>query len=88
MKSSLVRVMISLTIISVALQIVISLIYSNQIIYINNIFSQQRKNIDNLNRTTESLQKQLSQLESIETLNNSSPSGSLSPINKSINLNE
>ena len=70
------------------IQIIVSLVYSNQIIIINQTFNQQRRQTDELNRQLEKLQNNLSDLQSITLLNQASPSASLSPVTKYLKINE
>ncbi len=86
MKRSVLSSLVLVTIITIIIQIVISLYYSNQILTINSQFSQLRKQSLEINRQVEKLQSQLSDLQSIHHLLLATPSATLVPITKSINL--
>ena len=77
-----------IAIIVIIIQIVISLIYSNQIITNNRQFSQQRLTLDDQQRQIEKLQNQLSTLQSIKTALQSTPSSTLIPITNYQKVNE
>ena len=88
MNGSTIKILATIAIAAIILQILTSLVYSNQIIKINKDFSIQRKNTEELKRNIEILQNQLSLLESINRLNQSTPSANLKPITHTLNLNE
>lgn len=67
-------------------QIVFSFFYSSQILTQNNQLNQYQTNIDELTLEIENLQKQASDLSSINYLNLSTPSASFKFINKSITI--
>lgn len=88
MSSPFTKLLATVAIIIIIIQIVVSLIYSNLIINTNQVFNQQRQIKSSLIMKTEKLQNRLSDLESISTLLLSSPSASLQPITKYFKINE
>ncbi|MCL4383908.1 hypothetical protein M1116_00470 [Patescibacteria group bacterium] len=88
MRSPTLRLIFIIAILVIITQVIISLIYSNLILSLNNRFNTQRHTENNLKRDVEKLQNQFSDLTSINHFQNSSPSGELTPITNYLNPNE
>jgi len=73
-------------VISLIGQIIFSFFYSSQILTQNNQLNQNQTEINQLTLEIENLQKQASDLSSINHLNLSTPSASLKFINKSLTI--
>ena len=69
-------------------QVLFSFFYSSQILTQNSQLNQNQTEIDQLTLEIERLQKQASDLSSINYLNLSTPSASLKFINKSLTINQ
>jgi cell division protein FtsL len=68
-------------------QIIFSFFYSSQILTQNNQLNQTQSNINQISLEIEKLQKQVSDLSSINFLTQSTPSASLKFINQSLTIN-
>lgn len=74
-------------ILSLIIQIFFSFFYSNEILTQNNQLNQTQSEINKTSLRLEILQKQASDLTSIQYLNSSTPSAFLKLINQSLTLN-
>jgi cell division protein FtsL len=72
---------------SLITQIIFSFFYSSQILTQNNQLNQTQSNINQISLEIEKLQKQVSDLSSINFLTQSTPSASLKFINQSLTIN-